>query len=78
MKSVGEVMSIGRTFKEAFQKAICSLENGLCGLEEIDFRTGDLLDKEQEVKEAAESFASKLLFIYFRGISPRIRRGRNI
>jgi len=26
MKSVGEVMAIGRTFKEAFQKGICSLE----------------------------------------------------
>jgi carbamoyl-phosphate synthase large subunit len=32
MKAVGEVMSIGRTFKEAFQKAIRSLENGRSGL----------------------------------------------
>ena len=28
MKSVGETMSIGRTFKEAFQKAMRSLETG--------------------------------------------------
>ncbi|MBI4666682.1 MAG: carbamoyl-phosphate synthase large subunit [Nitrospinae bacterium] len=34
MKSVGEVMSIGRTFKEAFQKAIRSLELGSFGFEE--------------------------------------------
>ncbi len=33
MKSVGEVMSIGRTFKESLQKAISSLERGVCGLE---------------------------------------------
>ncbi|MDF9826172.1 carbamoyl-phosphate synthase large subunit [Ereboglobus sp. PH5-10] len=32
MKAVGEVMSIGKTYKEAFQKAIRSLENGRSGL----------------------------------------------
>lgn len=32
MKAVGEVMSIGRTYKEAFQKAIRSLETGRYGL----------------------------------------------
>ncbi|MGE4563254.1 MAG: carbamoyl-phosphate synthase large subunit [Victivallaceae bacterium] len=32
MKAVGEVMSIGKTFKEAFQKAIRSLESGRYGL----------------------------------------------
>ena len=32
MKAVGEVMSIGKTYKEAFQKAIRSLENGRGGL----------------------------------------------
>ncbi|MFA5427434.1 MAG: carbamoyl-phosphate synthase large subunit [Sulfurimonas sp.] len=35
MKSVGEVMAIGRTFKESIQKALCSLETGLCGFDEI-------------------------------------------
>jgi len=34
MKSVGEVMSIGRTFKESFQKAVRSLEVGSFGFEE--------------------------------------------
>ena len=33
MKSVGEAMAIGRTFKEALQKAIRSLEIDVCGLE---------------------------------------------
>lgn len=32
MRAVGEVMSIGKTYKEAFQKAIRSLEIGRCGL----------------------------------------------
>ena len=35
MKSVGEIMAIGRTFKESFQKALCSLETGLSGFDEI-------------------------------------------
>ncbi len=32
MKSVGEVMAIGRTFEEALQKALRMLETGACGL----------------------------------------------
>ena len=35
MKSVGEVMGIGRTFQESFQKALQSLEEDLSGLETI-------------------------------------------
>lgn len=33
MKSVGEAMSIGRTFKEALQKGLRSLETGWCGFD---------------------------------------------
>ena len=33
MKSVGEVMAIGRTFQESLQKAIRGLEMGVYGLE---------------------------------------------
>ncbi|WP_299838814.1 carbamoyl-phosphate synthase large subunit [uncultured Jannaschia sp.] len=36
MKSVGEVMAIGRTFHESMQKALASLETGLTGFDEID------------------------------------------
>lgn len=36
MKSVGEAMAIGRTFAESMQKALRSLETGLCGLDPIE------------------------------------------
>jgi len=42
MKSVGEVMAIGRTFKESFQKALRSLEIGSAGLESRLFINGDI------------------------------------
>ena len=35
MKSVGEVMAIGRTFKESLQKALRSLETGVYGFDEV-------------------------------------------
>ncbi|RID93778.1 carbamoyl-phosphate synthase large subunit [Gemmobacter lutimaris] len=35
MKSVGEVMAIGRTIHESLQKALASLETGLSGFDEI-------------------------------------------
>jgi carbamoyl-phosphate synthase large subunit len=37
MKSVGEVMAIGRTFPESLQKALRSMETGLTGLDDITF-----------------------------------------
>jgi carbamoyl-phosphate synthase large subunit len=36
MKSVGEVMAIGRCFAESFQKALRGLETGLTGLDEVE------------------------------------------
>ena len=42
MKSVGEVMAMGRTFQESLQKALRSLETGQCGLDSID-----VVDREQ-------------------------------
>jgi carbamoyl-phosphate synthase large subunit len=39
MKSVGEAMAIGRSFQESLQKALCSLETGLSGLDDIHFDT---------------------------------------
>lgn len=36
MKSVGEVMAIGRTFTESLQKALRGLETGLSGLDDIE------------------------------------------
>ncbi len=34
MKSVGEVLAMGRSFKESLQKALCALETGVAGLDE--------------------------------------------
>ncbi len=41
MKSVGEVMAIGRTFKEALQKGLRSLEIGISGLEDLKHAVTD-------------------------------------
>ncbi|MFH1127891.1 MAG: carbamoyl-phosphate synthase large subunit [Candidatus Omnitrophota bacterium] len=41
MKSVGEVMAIGRTFKEAIQKALRSLEIKLSGLDDLKYNPSD-------------------------------------
>jgi carbamoyl-phosphate synthase large subunit len=38
MKSVGEAMSIGRTFQESLQKALRSMETGLTGLNDIEIK----------------------------------------
>ena len=41
MKSVGEVMAIGRTFAESLQKALRGLETGLNGLDEVAIENAD-------------------------------------
>jgi len=42
MKSVGEVMAIGRSFAESLQKALRGLETGLCGLDRVrELETAD-------------------------------------
>ncbi len=53
MKSVGEVMAIGRTFKEAFQKGLRGLEVKTAGFESKK-ATGDLID--HLVRPNAERF----------------------
>ncbi|MCE5311958.1 MAG: carbamoyl-phosphate synthase large subunit [Nitrospiraceae bacterium] len=45
MKSVGEVMSIGRTFKESLQKALRSLEIGSAGLEPVEASAEEMRSK---------------------------------
>jgi len=48
MKSVGEVMAIGRTFQESLQKALRGLEIGVCGLDEaVDLNEDNVQDKIQ-------------------------------
>jgi carbamoyl-phosphate synthase large subunit len=57
MKSVGEVMAMGRTFQESFQKALRGLETGVDGLGE---RSGD----HEEIVEAIGSAGpERVLFV---------------
>jgi len=67
MKSVGEVMSIGRTFKESFQKALCSLETGLTGFNPVK------CDGEKLVKEIRRPNENRALYV-FEGL----RRGMSV
>ncbi len=48
MRAVGEVMSIGKNYKEAFQKAVRSLEKGRYGLGHV--KNFDTLDKDTLLK----------------------------
>ncbi len=52
MKSVGEVMAIGRTFSESLQKALRGLETGLLGLDDIAIPGADHEGDDQAVKAA--------------------------
>jgi len=54
MKSVGEVMAIGRTFQESLQKALRGLEVGISGLDPVlDTALSDSMDKLRgELKDA--------------------------
>ncbi len=56
MKSVGEVMAIGRTFAESLQKALRGLETGLTGLDEIEIpgfgANGDDSDDKNAIRAA--------------------------
>src|SRR5687768_13819228 len=55
MKSVGEVMAMGRTFQESLQKALRGLETGKTGFDPtgLDLRDADdLLTLKREIKEA--------------------------
>ncbi len=53
MKSVGEVMAIGRTFKEALQKGVRALEIGECGFGSL-FEQRDMA--EQHVKDKIKEY----------------------
>lgn len=48
MKATGEVMAIGRTMEEAFQKAIRSLDMGFTGFEYVEYTEDDLANPTDE------------------------------
>jgi len=71
MRAVGEVMSIGKNYKEAFQKAIRSLENGRYGLGYVkDFHTKSL----DELLQLVSTATSERQFIMYEAI----RKGAKI
>ncbi len=57
MKSVGEVMAIGRTFQESFQKALRGLEVGSDGLDEHS------TDRDEIVEEIGEPGPDRIWFV---------------
>ena len=57
MKSVGEVMAIGRTFQESFQKALRGLEIDVDGLSEKS------IDKNEIIKELREPGPNRIWFL---------------
>ena len=57
MKSVGEVMAMGRTFQESFQKALRGLETGIDGLTERS------TDREEIVQEIGEAGPERILYV---------------
>ena len=57
MKSVGEVMAMGRTFQESFQKALRGLETGIDGLTERS------TDRDEIIEEIGEPGPERILFV---------------
>jgi len=74
MKSVGEAMAIGRSFKESLQKALRSLETGLTGLDEISLPgSTDELSRDALNGWLSEQTPDRIL-----RIAQAIRSGMNI
>ena len=61
MKSVGEVMAMGRTFQESFQKALRGLETGIDGLCERTACTA--ADRDEIIQEIGEAGPERILFV---------------
>jgi carbamoyl-phosphate synthase large subunit len=61
MKSVGEVMAMGRTFQESFQKALRGLETGIDGLTEKTSCKES--DREEIIEEIANAGPERILFV---------------
>jgi carbamoyl-phosphate synthase large subunit len=57
MKSVGEVMAMGRTFQESFQKALRGLETGIDGLTERS------TDRDEIIEEIGEAGPERILYV---------------
>jgi len=62
MKSVGEVMAIGRTFQESFQKALRGLEIGRTGLNELT-NLGDDDERARLIRELKVAGADRIWYV---------------
>lgn len=62
MKSVGEVMAIGRSFQESLQKAIRSLEVGLYGFESIINVVNSTEEEQNNLREALQNPSNERLW----------------
>ena len=63
MKSVGEVMAIGRSFAESVQKALRSLETGLSGFDEVTIEGVESAGKDAVKAALARPSPDRLLLI---------------
>ena len=61
MKSVGEVMAIGRNFQESFQKALRGLEIGIDGLENPDLPNQD--NKDNLINQLRTPTPNRILYV---------------
>ncbi len=74
MKSVGEVMAIGRCFAESLQKALRSLENNLSGLEEVFINSDNPQQRQHIIKQQLKIPTSNRLLV----IAQAFREGLTI
>jgi len=62
MKSVGEVMSIGSNFQESLQKALCSMEEGLDGLNSMQIEN-TVISEETYVNEMTIPGPKRIFYV---------------
>jgi carbamoyl-phosphate synthase large subunit len=75
MKSVGEAMSIGRSFAESFQKGLRSIEQGHFGLSEVEIEGVDPNRSYTENREAFRHVLGQFSHLRFLHIAQALRMG---
>jgi carbamoyl-phosphate synthase large subunit len=78
MKSVGEVMAIGRCFQESMQKALRAMETGLSGFDEIEIAGVDEAATDDARKDAVRAALSVASPDRLRVIAQALREGLSV
>ncbi|AZU03677.1 carbamoyl phosphate synthase large subunit [Glycocaulis alkaliphilus] len=78
MKSVGEAMAMGRTFQESMQKALRSLETGLCGFDEIEIEGFESADGPEGRRHAVFAALARPTPDRLRVIAQAFREGLSV